>query len=55
MEAAIYSFSLRGAELAKRIEAVLSDLDYSVSVNADASARITQIAFFISAAFYPEF
>ena len=31
MEAAIYSFSLRGAELAKRIEAVLSDLDYSVS------------------------
>ena len=31
MEAAIYSFSLRGAELAKHIEAVLSDLDYSVS------------------------
>ena len=31
MEAAIYSFSLRGAELAKRIEAVLSDLDYQVS------------------------
>ena len=31
MEAAIYSFSLRGAELAKRIEAVLSDLDYSLS------------------------
>ena len=31
MEAAIYSFSLRGAELAKRIDAVLSDLDYQVS------------------------
>ena len=31
MEAAIYSFSLRGAELAKRIETVLSDLDYRVS------------------------
>ena len=31
MEAAIYSFSLRGAELAKRIEAVLNSLDYKVS------------------------
>ena len=31
MEAAIYSFSLRGAELAKRIEAILTSLDYGVS------------------------
>ena len=31
MEAAIYSFSLRGAELAKRLETILTSLDYSVS------------------------